>query len=139
MLVATADGGGSPDPAMLGTWLQVLFYCIGGFAGVLGCILALKKIFEPKDVTEQAVTRKELESLTAGLLTYATRAEVSRLEISVRDLQEYTRDRLHAIANSLHPIELRLQRIDILLRLLSKKNGIDFPSPESEPPLVLGK
>lgn len=98
-----------------------------------------------KDISGgENITRAELDRETSLLKTAikdsenSTRANTDRLENSIKELQAYSRERIHTIANNLHVLNIRAVYNQGLMIQLCAKQGIPVPqepqvSPVDEP------
>lgn len=117
----------TPDPANVGLWLQIAFYIVAGMAAIVGVSVGIKKLIQPPPIKDQPVTRVELDKEILRLETKLDQ-EAVKMDLAIRELKEDVKQRHHALANTLNPIRLKLERIDIFMGMLMKKAGIEVPS-----------
>lgn len=105
-----------PDPSTLGVAVQLFFYVAGGIGGLLVAAAAVVTIFRSRPAPDQqTVTRAELDK------------DVNRLDQDIKTLRDYTQNRIHALSNKVHVVNLRLVYLIGLIAQVCRKHDIEVP------------
>jgi hypothetical protein len=91
-----------PDPKLLGEWLTVFFYLTGGAGCLLWIGVQIKRLIQRGPRGDERISRTEFDASA-----------------------DKTRDRFHDLANHLQSLEIRIERLSVLVWLIAKKQGVN--------------
>jgi len=134
-----ADGNGAipdPTPAQVGVWVLIAVAALTAISTAIQVILGWRKL--TPTIAALPVTQEQFEKMSSGLTVFATKADTIHLEQSIKDLRENTEERIHRLedglwkrvhdlTNKMQPMVTRLVVIEMMVRMIARKSGIEVP------------